>query len=83
MADKKHLIVLMIDDDTARNERAGMENDSDELTPEMLTRIGSHVNDDAAGIYGYEGWLVIPNVSKSLLTKLQAAHVHIDLEESA
>lgn len=72
MSSKKHLIVLVIDDETFTQEQP----DDIKMTPELLTEIGQQVNDDAASIYGYESWLVIPSVSDNLM-KLIASH-HVD-----
>lgn len=56
------IIYLIIDHDSSRNENEGIE-----LTPEELHKQGSFVNDDAAGVYGYEGWNTIFDASDGLL----------------
>lgn len=49
---ERRQIILYIDPEQYESE-AG-----EPLSDERLDQIGSDVNDDAAGIYGYEGWEV-------------------------
>jgi hypothetical protein len=62
MKSGKSIIVVIID-----NEQSARENDGVELTPEELLKQGGYVNDDAAGLYGYEGWNTIFDATDGLL----------------
>lgn len=62
------IIYLVIDHDTAAEENEGTP-----ITPESLRKQGEFVNEDAAGIYGYEGWNTIFDADHKLLALMADA----------
>ena len=59
----KSIIVLVVDHDSFSNDHPEGVN----LSPDELYRQGGFVNDDAAGMYGYEGWNTVYGASDRLL----------------
>lgn len=66
MKSNMHMIVLLINGDDYKNE----EPDNKDLTPEELLKQGRFVNEDMAGMYGYEAWMTIFDVPEDVLNKL-------------
>lgn len=62
----KSLIVLVIDHDTAAQDH----HDGAPLTADVLYEQGGFVNEDAAGMYGYEGWMTIFDAPDDIVKKL-------------
>lgn len=75
----KGLIVLVVDHDTFAADHP----DGAKLTPEELTRQGGYANADAAGIYGYESWMVIPEAPADLIERLSSLHARVSEEALA
>lgn len=62
----KHLIVLIIDDET----HAAEAESGRSMSPAALLEQGQHVSDDAAGLLGYEAWAVIHNAPEELVKRI-------------
>lgn len=63
-AERRALIVLLIDPDSYESESGK------KLTPEYVHEQGGYVNEDAAGMLGYEGWITIPDAPAELVEQL-------------
>jgi hypothetical protein len=68
MADKKALIVLVVDHDTYSAEAAPPDNMA--LDNEVLFSFGHEANSMAAHWLGYEAWMVIADAPEALVKEL-------------
>lgn len=68
---KQHLIVLIIDDETHAAEAVS----GDPMSRAELYRQGQFFNDDAAGMLGYEAWIVVHDAPEDLVQRLGELNV--------